>query len=78
MPFLNLHFKDFNMMKMMSAPNPTINLHFGVPNNVSVIDCWHRRKFRIARILEHKNKCLQYCLNAFYHDIGYIKKATIL
>ena len=56
----------------------TINIQSGVPNNVGIIDHWHRCKFRVVRVSEHGNQCLQYCLNAFYHDIDNIKKATIL
>ena len=65
-------------MKMISVPTPIINLQSGVPNNVGIINRLHRCKFRIVRISRHRNQCLQYCLNAFYPDINYIKKATIL
>ena len=63
---------------MISVPTPTTNLQSDVPNNVGIIDRWDRCKFRIVEISGSRNQCLQYCLNAFYHDIDYIKKATIL
>ena len=63
---------------MLSAPNPTINLQSSIPNNVDVSDRWYRCMFRIIRISVHRNQCLQYCLNNFYHDIGYIKNAIIV
>ena len=44
-PFFNLYFEDFSIMKMISAPNPTINLQSGVRNNIGVIDRWHCCKF---------------------------------
>ena len=65
-------------MKVISVPIPTINLQSDVPNNVGIIDRWDRCKFRIVTISGHRNECLQYCLNTFYHNIYYIKKATIL
>ena len=66
------------MMKMISVPTPTTNLQSDILNNVGVIDRWDRRKFRIVEISSSRNQCLQFCLNAFYHDINYMKQATIL
>ena len=63
---------------MISVPTPTTNLQSDILNNVGVIDRWDRRKFRIVEISSSRNQCLQFCLNAFYHDIDYIKQATIL
>ena len=66
------------MMKMISVYTPPTNLQSDILNNVGVIDRWDRRKFRIVEISGSRNQCLQFCLNAFYHDIDYIKQATIL
>ena len=63
---------------MISVPTPTTNLQSDVLNNVGIIDRWDRRKFRIVEISGSRNQCLQYSLIAFYHDIDYIKQATIL
>ena len=65
-------------MKMISVHTPTTNLQSDVPNNFSIIDRWDRCKFRIVEMSGSRNQCLQYCLNAFYHDIDYIKKVTIV
>ena len=66
------------MMKMISVLTPTTNLQSDILNNVGVIDRWGRRKIRIVGISSSRNQFLQFCLNAFYHDIDYIKQATIL
>ena len=66
------------MMKMISVPTPTINLHSDILNNVGVLDRWDRRNFRIVEISLSRYLCLQFCLNEFYHDINCIKQATIL
>ena len=66
------------MMNMISVYTPPTNLQSDILNNVGVIDRWARRKFRIDEISSTRSQCLQFSLNAFYHDINYIKQATIL
>ena len=72
------HVKDFNMMKMISTLNSIDNVNSGVPSKDGIIDRWHRCKFRLVKVSGHQNQCLQFCLNAFYHDVDNIKKSTIL
>ena len=65
-------------MNMISVYTPPTNLQSDILNNVGVIDRWARRKFRIVEISSTRSQCLQFSLNVFYHDINYIKQATIL
>ena len=43
-----------------------------------IILYWETYKFRNIKISSNRNQCLQYYLNAFYHDVDDFKKATIL
>ena len=66
------------MDKMISLNANTINRQEGNKENKGVIHCWETHKFRSVKISGNRNQCLQYCLNAFYHDVNELKKATIL
>ena len=63
---------------MISLNADIINRQDGNKENKGVIDCWETYKFRFIKISGSRNQCLQYCLNAFYHDVNELKKATIL
>ena len=66
------------MDKMISINHETINRQAGNLQNKGIIYCWETYKFRSIKIPCNINQCLQYCLNAFYHDVDDLKKATIL
>ena len=66
------------MDKMIALNADIINRQDGNKENKGVIDCWETHKFRSIKISGTRNQCLQYCLNAFYHDVDDLKKATIL
>ena len=66
------------MDKMISLDDGSINRQSGDLNNKCIIDRCKSYKFRFIPISGNINQCVQYCLNAFYHDIDEIKKATIL
>ena len=62
------------MDKMISLNANTINRQEGNKENKGVIHCWETHKFRSVKISGNRNQCLQYCLNAFYHDVNELKK----
>ena len=66
------------MDKMIALNADIINRQDGNKENKGVIYCWETYKFRSVKISGSRNQCLQYCLNAFYHDVDDLKKATIL
>ena len=66
------------MDKMISLNADIINRQDGNKENKGVIDCWETRKFRPVKRSGSRNQYLQYYLNAFYHDVNELKKATIL
>ena len=63
---------------MISAINVSIIRQVNDLKNQGIVDHWNSRKFRVVDISSNRKQCLQYSLNAFYHDINEIKKATIL
>ena len=66
------------MDKMIAFNTEIINRQDGNVENKGIILCWETYKFRAIKISGNENQCLQYCLNAFYHDVDDLKKATIL
>ena len=56
----------------------SINLQVGDLKNKCIIDHWNNHKFLVVDISGNTNQCLQYALNALYHDVIEIKKSTIL
>ena len=69
---------NIKMDKMISIKHETINRQVANFQNKGIIYCWETYKFRSIKIPCNINQCLQYCLNAFYHDVDDLKKATIL
>ena len=66
------------MDKMISINHETITRQVGNLENKGIIYCWEIYKFRSIKIIGNRNRCLQYCLNAFYHDVDDLRRATIL
>ena len=66
------------MDKMIALNAELINRQDGNVENEGLIYCWETYKFRSIKISGHRNQCLQYCLNAFYHDVDDLRRATIL
>ena len=63
---------------MIALNAELINRQNGNVANKGIILCWETYKFRSIKIYGSRNQCLQYCLNALYHDVDDLKKATIL
>ena len=66
------------MDKMISMYHGTINRQVSNLENQGVIVCWETYKFRSNKTSGNRNQCLQYYLNALYHDVDDLKKSTIL
>ena len=66
------------MDKMISINHEIINRQVSNLQNKGIIYCWESYNFRFIKISGNRNHCLQYCLNAFYHDVDGLKKTTIL
>ena len=66
------------MDKMITLDTDIINSQVGNVDNKGIISCWETYKLRTIKISGNINQCLQYSLNAFYHDVDDLKKATIL
>ena len=62
---------------MIWSRNVSINCQVGDLNNQSITNRWNTHKIRFIEMFGKKSK-FTICLNAFYNDIGAIKKATIL
>ena len=69
---------NLKMDKMIARNHDIINRQAGNLENKDIIYCWETYKFRSIKISGNRNQCLQYCLNAFYHDVDDFKKVTIL
>ena len=54
-----------------------INRQVGNLENQGIIDSWETYKFRSIKIFGNRNKCLQYCLNTFYHDVDGLKNPPL-
>ena len=65
------------MDKMVSLNDGSINRQPGDLNNQGIIDPLKSYEFHFIPIFGNYNQCLQYWLNAFYHDIDEIKNVTI-
>ena len=63
---------------MISIDHISINRQHSGLNNQGIIDRWKPYKYCFIPISGIRNQCLQYFLNAIYHDIDEIKKSTIL
>ena len=63
---------------MIALNHDIINRQAGNLESKGIIYCWETYKFRSIEIFGNRKQCLQYCLNAFYHDVDYLKEATIL
>ena len=57
------------MDKMIAINHDIINRQAGNLENKGIIYCWEAYKFRSIKISGNRNQRLQYCLNAFYHDV---------
>ena len=66
------------MDRMIKVNDNTINRQVGNEQNKGVVFRWETHKFRSVEISGRRSQCLQFCLNAFYHDVNDLKKATIL
>ena len=66
------------MNKMIAVNNNSINRQVGNVRNKGIVFQWETYKFRSIEICGKRNQYLQFCLHAFYHDVDYLKKATIL
>ena len=66
------------MGKIIFSDDVSINCQPDDLTNQGINDRWKTYNFRFILISGNKNQCLQYCLNALYHDIDGIIKATIL
>ena len=62
------------MDKMIARNHDIINRQAGNLENKDIIYCWETYKFRSIKISGNRNQYLQYCLNAFYHDVDDLKK----
>ena len=60
---------------MISTDDGSNNRRSGVLNIQGIIGHWKTYKLRFIPIPGNKNQCLQYCLNAFCHDIDEIKNS---
>ena len=63
---------------MIARNHDIINRNADNLENKGIIYCWETYKFRSIKIFSNRYQCLQYCLNAFYHDVDDLKKGTIL
>ena len=68
---------NIKMDKMISINHETFNRQVGNLQNKGIIYCWETYKLRSIEISGNRNQSLQYCLNAFYHDVDDLKKVTI-
>ena len=66
------------MGKIILSDDVSINCQPDDLTNQGINDRWKTYKLRFILISGNKNQCLQYCLNALYHDIDGIINATIL
>ena len=62
------------MDKIIALNTEIINRQDDNLENKGIILCWETYKFRYINISDNRNQCLQYCLNAFYHDVDDLKK----
>ena len=62
------------MNKVIALNAELINRQDGNEENKGIILCWEMYTFRSITISGSRNQCLQYCLNAFYHDVDHLKK----
>ena len=62
------------MDRMIEVNDNTINRQVGNVQNKGVVFRWETHKFRSVDISGRRNQCLQFCLNAFYHDVNDLKK----
>ena len=55
---------------MISSSNVFINRKVDCLNNQGIIHRWNTYKFYSIEISVKRNQPLQYCITAFYNDIG--------
>ena len=72
------NFEIINIDKMISIDHVSINRQPSDLNNQGNFDRWKPYKYCFIPISGIRSQCLQYCLNAIYHEIDKIKKSTIL
>ena len=60
------------MSKMISSSNVFINRKVDCLNYQGIIHRWNTYKFYYVKISAKRNQPLQYCITAFYNDIGEI------
>ena len=58
---------------MIAINHDIINREVGNVEDKGIIFCWETYKFRTIKISGYRNHCLQYFLNAFYHDVDDLK-----
>ena len=58
------------MSRMISTIDVSIIRQVGDLKNQGIVDHWNSHKFLVVDISSNRNQCLQYSLNAFYHDIN--------
>ena len=63
------------MDKMIALNTEIINRQDCNVENKGIILCWETYKFHAIKLSGNRNQCLQYCLNAFYHDVDDLKKS---
>ena len=76
--FFHSIYVNLKMNKMIALNTEIINRQDGNVEHKGIILCLETYKFLAIKISGNRNQCLQYCLNAFYHDVDDFKKATIL
>ena len=58
------------MSKIISSSNVFINRKVDCLNYQGIIHRWNTYKFYYVKISAKRNQPLQYCITAFYNDIG--------
>ena len=68
---------NLKMDKIIAINHDIINRQAGNLENKGIIYCWEAYKFCSIKISGNRNQWLQYCLNAFYHDVDDLKKNVL-
>ena len=65
------------MDKIISINHETVNRQFGNLQKKDIIYCWETYNFCFIKISGNKNECLQFCLNAFDHDVDDLERYAL-
>ena len=67
------------MDKIIAINYDIINRQADNLENKGIVYCWEAYKLCSIKISGNRNQWLQYCLNAFYHDVDdFIKKRFLV